>query len=123
MNTDYIKFLVVYIVIDMIWIIGANKWHTNNVKSVQKSPLDINLTAAGLYYLLAPLSYVFIIKPLSKNKKEIVKNAMLVGLLMYGTFDLTNKALFKNYSWKYTFADMLWGMTSMTATSVIVNSF
>ena len=123
MNTDYIKFLVVYIVIDMIWIIGASKWHMNTIKSVQKSPGDINFTAAGLYYLLAPLSYVFIIKPLSKTKKELVKNSIIVGLLMYGTFDLTNKALFKDYPWKYTFADMMWGMTSITTTSLIVNSF
>ena len=119
----YIKFIVVYILVDMIWIIGANKSHNKMIEDVQGSKLIVDPVAASMYYLMAPLAYIFIIKPLSKNKTDVIKNAMLVGLLMYGTFDLTNKALFKNYTWKYAVSDILWGMTSMAVSSSIVFSF
>ena len=116
----YIKFLVLYVLIDMIWIIGGNKFHTDMINKVQGSNITPNYIAALLYYLMAPLAYVYIIKPLSKTKEDVIKNSILVGLLMYGTFDLTNKALFKNYPWTYTIADMTWGMFSITATSYII---
>ena len=32
-----------------------------------------------------------------------------MGFLMYSTFDLTNKAIFKDYPWSYALADMTWG--------------
>lgn len=121
--TTYIKFIVVYILVDMIWIVGSNKLHNKMIEDVQGSKLVVDNIAASMYYLMAPLAYIFIIKPLSKNKTDVVKNAMLVGLLMYGTFDLTNKALFKNYTWKYAISDMVWGMVSMTVTSSIVFNF
>ena len=121
--TTYIKFIVVYILVDMIWIIGATKSHNKMIEDVQGSKLVVDPVAASMYYLMAPLAYIFIIKPLSKNKTDVIKNAMLVGLLMYGTFDLTNKALFKNYTWKYAVSDILWGMTSMAVSSSIVFSF
>jgi uncharacterized membrane protein len=117
---NYIKYLVVYIVVDMIWIFGAKRLHNTTVQDVQGSKLVVDPVAAGLYYLIAPLSYIYIIKPLSKTRKDLIKNSMMVGLLMYGTFDLTNKAIFKNYSWTYTLSDMAWGMFSMTLTSLIV---
>ena len=117
---NYIKYLVVYIMVDTIWIFGAKRLHNATVEDVQGSKLVVDPVAAGIYYLIAPLSYIYIIKPLSKTRKDLIKNSMMVGLLMYGTFDLTNKAIFKNYSWKYTLSDMAWGMFSITLTSLIV---
>ena len=118
----YIKFLCVYILVDMIWIIGAQKMHAQTVKDVQKSEMSVDKTAVAVYYMMAPLAYLFFIKPLSKTKLDIVKNSVLMGLLMYGTFDLTNKAIFSNYSWKYTMADISWGIFSITATSLLISA-
>jgi uncharacterized membrane protein len=38
---------------------------------------------------------------------------------MYGTFDLTNKAIFKDYEWSYAIADTLWGGFAMGLASYI----
>jgi uncharacterized membrane protein len=103
---DYIKFFVIYIIIDMIWVIGAKKIHSNMVEKVQKKPLEANLWAAGLYYLMAPLLYIFLVKPYAKNLGDALKIAITCGLLMFGTFDLTNRAIFQDYSWTYTIMDI-----------------
>ena len=111
---DYIKFLVIYIIIDMIWVIGARKLHSNMVESIQRKPLKANVYAAGLYYLLSPLLYIALIKPYAKNTSDVLKIAITCGALMFGTFDLTNRAIFQDYSWAYTVADILWGIFSIT---------
>jgi uncharacterized membrane protein len=111
---DYIKFLVIYIVIDMVWVIGAGKMHSNMVEKVQKKPLKVNLLAASLYYLMAPLLYIFVIKPYAKTTSDVLKIAITCSLLMFGTFDLTNRAIFQDYSWSYTAMDISWGVFSIT---------
>jgi len=111
---DYIKFLIIYIVIDMVWVIGAGKMHSNMVETIQKKPLKANLLAASLYYLMVPLLSIFVIKPYANNLEDALKLAATCGGLMFGTFDLTNMAIFEGYSWSYTVMDIAWGMTSLT---------
>ena len=98
----------------MIWVIGARKLHVGMVETVQKKPLKANLWAASLYYLMAPLAFIFIIEPCAKNTKDALLMAAKIGGLMFGTFDLTNKTIFENYSWSYTFMDIAWGIFSIT---------
>lgn len=119
MYFDYIKFIVLYIVIDLVWIIGAKKLHASTVEKVQGAPLSVDPVPVALYYLMAPLAYIFIIKPHAKNLKDVMLMSALVGGLMFGTFDLTNKAIFKAYPWSYTIMDIMWGIFSITLVSTL----
>lgn len=116
---DYIIFLIVYLIIDIVWVVGARKIHSNTVELVQNAPITINFIPVMMYYLIAPLSYVFIIKRYARSMSESLGLAALVGLLMFGAFDLTNKAIFKNYPWSYVIMDMAWGITSMTLATLV----
>jgi uncharacterized membrane protein len=40
---------------------------------------------------------------------EALVMGLILGFVAYGTFDLTNHAILKSWSWKITIADMLWG--------------
>jgi uncharacterized membrane protein len=119
MYVDYLKFLIIYVIIDLVWILGARKLHNQTVEKVQGSPLKADPIPIALYYLMAPLAYIFIIKPHAKNMSDVIKMAALVGALMFGTFDLTNKAIFKNYTWSYAIMDIMWGIFSITLVSVL----
>ena len=101
--------MIILLVIDSIWVLGARNLHSKIAQNVQKSPLKVDILPVILFYLLVPLGYVFIIKKLAKTKVEAFLYGLLLGLLMYGTFDLTNKAIFKDYPWYYTLLDMGWG--------------
>ena len=111
--------MIILVIIDSIWVLGANKLHSSVVKRVQKSDLSVDLIAALMFYLLVPLAYIFLILPLSKNETDAFKYGILLGALMYGTFDLTNKAIFKDYPWSYTVADMTWGALCIGVVSFI----
>jgi len=115
----FLTFMIILVIIDSIWVLGANKLHSSVVKRVQKSELSVDLIAALMFYLLVPLAYIFLILPLSKNETDAFKYGILLGALMYGTFDLTNKAIFKDYPWSYTVADMTWGTLCIGVVSFI----
>jgi uncharacterized membrane protein len=117
---QYIVFAILLLIIDSIWVIGANSIHKNVVNKVQKSPLEVNLIAAVLFYVLASFGYILFIRKLAKDAKSAFLYGFMLGLLMYGTFDLTNKAIFVNYPWTYTLADMTWGSLVFGIVSAIV---
>jgi uncharacterized membrane protein len=117
---EYIIFIVLLLLVDSIWVVGAKKIHTQVIEKVQNSTLQINFISAILFYLLASLGYIFIVKPLAKDSKSAFLYGLLLGLLMYGTFDLTNKAIFTNYPWAYALADMCWGALVFGTVSTIV---
>ena len=75
------------------------------VKGIQKEDMKLNIFGAiGSYILLILVLYKFIIverKPLS--------DAFLLGFCIYGIFDLTNIAIFKNYQLIPSLVDTVWG--------------
>ena len=78
---------------------------TKNVELIQKSPLELNVYGSLLSYVcVIGIFYYFII---SQNKS--IFDAFLLGIFLYGTFDLTNLAMFKQYAWKLALTDTLWG--------------
>lgn len=117
---EYIIFFIVLLLVDLVWLIGANKMHKHVIEKVQNSPLKINIVSALAFYFLASFGYILIIKQLAKNVKSAFCYGLLLGLLMYGTFDLTNKAIFTNYPWTYTIADMTWGSLVFGFVSAVV---
>ncbi len=112
-----IKFPIILAIIDSIWI--TRNIHKTQIESIQKSPLQLDMTAGILFYVLAGLAYYKVIKPFSTSKKDSFKLGATIGFLMYGTFDLTNKAIFSNYEWSYAIADMLWGSFAMGLASYL----
>ena len=59
--------------------------------------------------------YIFIIKP-----KEKVSYAFILGFCIYGIFDYTNLAIFKNYKLKTALQDQIWGSILFTLVTIIV---
>ena len=115
---DYVTFIVIYVAIDYIWL--SRDLHKENIYKIQKKELKLNLLAAGLFYLIAPLYFFYYIKPLSVSKFDALKKGMLLGFLAYSTYDLTNKAVFEDYSWGYAISDIVWGTFVLGIVSYIM---
>jgi len=104
---------VVILLIDIIWLsYGVDKLWQKNVQSVQKSPLVIRKEYALLSYILIILGvWYFVQQHITKETpmKQILFSSFLFGFILYGVFDFTNLAIFKDYDWKAALVDMLWG--------------
>ena len=107
--------------IDQIWIQGASSLHRSVVQAVQGSELTVDLVAGAGFYALGALAfYTFLLNNPSVNEKNVALYAFILGICMFGTFDLTNKAIFKNYTWDYAIKDTLWGGFVFAVTSFII---
>jgi uncharacterized membrane protein len=121
---SYFLFILLLILIDSVYLFGLKDTHNRQIYAIQGEVLKVRYYPAIIFYLIAGLAYIYVIYPLGKSSgKDIIKYGALMGLLMYGTFDFTNLALFKKYTLKYAIMDTIWGMTLMAIVSYLVFKF
>lgn len=75
------------------------------IKSIQGSELKVNMSYAVVCYVLMIFGLNYFI--ISKNKD--ITDAFILGILVYGVFDSTSGAIFKNWSLKASLIDTIWG--------------
>jgi uncharacterized membrane protein len=113
---------IVLVSIDFIYLNVIKNYFSNQIKLIQNEPIKINFLAILLCYifLIFGINY-FIIKP-----KRSVNDAFLLGIIIYGVFETTNKSLFSKWSWLTVVIDTLWGgiLFALTTflTTFIVNT-
>ena len=107
---------IVLIILDSAYIHLMTGYFKKQVKDVQGSPLELNFVGAALCYvfIIFGLNYFII-----KNRKS-VKDAFLLGIVIYAVFELTNLALFKNWRVMSVLIDTLWGGILFGLTTGIV---
>jgi uncharacterized membrane protein len=108
---------IVFISIDFVYLNVIKDFFNKQIKSVQGSDVKVNYLGVALCYifLIAGINY-FIIKP-----RKSVSDAFLLGLVIYGVYETTNYALFKNWSILTVIIDTLWGGLLFAFTTYIVN--
>jgi len=108
---------IVFVSLDFIYLSLIKNYFLNQIKLVQGSPVTTNFLAIILCYifLIFGINY-FIIKP-----KRSVQDAFLLGLIIYGVYETTNWALFKNWSVLTVIIDTLWGGILFASTTYITN--
>lgn len=108
---------IIFITLDFIYLQSIKDYFQKQVQSVQGSAMQVNYLGAALCYvfLIAGINY-FIIKP-----NRSIKDAFLLGLVIYGVYETTNYALFKNWSAITVIIDTLWGGILFALTTYIVS--
>ena len=108
---------IIFISLDFIYLQSIKDYFQKQVQSVQGSAMQVNYLGAALCYvfLIVGINY-FIIKP-----NRSVTDAFLLGLVIYGVYETTNYALFKNWSIITVIIDTLWGGILFALTTYIVS--
>lgn len=97
--------VVLLLLIDGLFLYTISDIFKQQVLDVQKSPMQINMVGGALCYLFLILGlYYFILKP-----HRSVKDAFLLGLVIYGVYETTTYALLKNWKLQTVMIDTLWG--------------
>lgn len=107
----YVGTLVVFLGIDFVWLsFVARKFYFERL-----GPLLLdqpNLGIAAFFYLFYVMGIVHLaIIPALKdgNAMVAVVNAAVFGVLAYATYDITNMATLKGWSWEVAAVDIVWG--------------
>jgi len=113
---QYLLTAIIFVILDGTYLNLVKGYFNKQVKSIQGSDIQMNIVATGLVYvvLIYGLSY-FIIR---KNKS--VHEAALLGFFVYAVYELTNLALFKNWSILTVIMDTTWGTVLFGLTTAIV---
>ena len=112
----YLLSAIIFVVLDGIYLNSIKEYFNKQIKAVQGSDIQINIIATGLTYifLIFGLNYLII------QKNRSIKDASILGLVIYATYEFTNLALFKNWSWLTVIMDTTWGAVLFALTTAIV---
>ncbi|MGQ2969985.1 MAG: DUF2177 family protein [Allorhizobium sp.] len=107
----YAATAVVFFALDYLWLtriaIGFYREHIGSL--LLATP---NFAAAGIFYLFYVIGLVyFAVMPAvtAGSVLTAILNGALLGLLAYGTYDMTNLATLKGWSLQVSLVDMAWG--------------
>lgn len=115
---------VIIIILDLIWVgLIMNKFYKKELGTlgrIENGSLKANIPATiGVYILLALGLVFFVFNPSSIVSLAALRGALL-GLVIYGVYELTNYAVLNNWSSKIVIVDTVWGIVICSLTSIIV---
>ena len=112
---DYIVSSVALLSLDAVYISATKRFYTSLVGSIQKSKMQPRIFAVVATYIVV----LFGLYTLIISKKRSPLEAAILGFTIYGTFELTNYAIFKNWSIFAVIIDSLWGGLLFYLTTLI----
>ena len=122
--TSYLAALFAFLLIDFIWLkyVALSFYRSNIGHLMTDTP---NLAIAGLFYLFYIVGVVILaVNPALEKQQWTIALLYggLLGLVAYGTYDITNLATLKNYPPVVAIVDMTWG-TVLTASVATISYF
>ncbi|HEX4297662.1 MAG TPA: DUF2177 family protein [Devosia sp.] len=122
------RYVVAYLVTAIVFLGLDALWLTQVALGMYRRELGAllldqpNLVVAGLFYLLFVAGIVVLAVAPALNGGSWI-NALLMGavlgLVAYGTYDITNLSTLRNWSLTVTLADLAWGtvLSAVAATA------
>lgn len=75
---------------------------------IQKNNIKLNYLSMILTYIILIFGfYYFLIE--NQERNESYEKAFFLGFFAYSIFNLTNKTIFKDYTWNIVLIDSFWG--------------
>ncbi len=109
---DIIIASIALLIIDGIWIgIIMKPKYEETVKHIQGDYIKLNFISANLayFFLILGLYYFVLSRMHSNNQFRALMDGAMYGLAVYGTFNFTSAAIFKNYDFSTALIDLAWG--------------
>jgi uncharacterized membrane protein len=109
---------IALLILDGAYITLNQRAFENQIASVQRVILQVNLLGAIIcyFFLIFGLNYFII------SKKRTLLDAFLFGLIIYAVYDSTNYALFKQWKPLLAIMDAIWGGLLFALTTFITYS-
>jgi len=97
--------IIALLLLDAVYLMIMKDTFKKQIELIQKSPLELNMYAGAVCYIALAIGlYYFIIKD-----KKPVRDAFLLGLVIYTVYETTTMALFKDWQLKNAVIDSIWG--------------
>ena len=115
----FIAFLCL-IILDFMWLsIMFNRLYRPVYMSIQKRVIVRTWSAILVWLLLA----VLVATQRHMNPRASVLHGLLLGCIVYGTYNFTNHATLYKYPLRLAAIDTIWGGFAIAIASLVVNYF
>lgn len=105
--TRGISTLVLLLLLDAVWLTAIAPTSRRVIAAIQGTPMEIRWIPAFMVYILIAIAIVIFAVP--KEPLTAAGHGAVLGLTLYGVYDLTNYATLRAYPLTYALADMAWG--------------
>lgn len=127
----YIKYIIISVVLiflDFMWISFNMTAYSNTILKIQKTELEPRLEHTLIAYIIIFFSVIYVAIPFTVQnikKGEAIENKLLkslmyggaVGFSIYGIYNFTSLAIYKDMDTTVGIMDTLWGTTLYTLTT------
>ena len=105
MIKNIILLAIIFVLVDAGFLYLMSNNFQTMIQKIQGSPLKMKLIPTiASYIILVSSIYYFIV-----YKKGSYLDAFLLGFFIYGVYETTNMAIFKDWSPKVGLIDLTWG--------------
>lgn len=111
--------VITMLVIDYIYLNVFSKHFNTQVKIIQGSEINLKYIPAFFSYLFLLIGLKYFI--LDQNKTP--EDAFLLGIVIYGVYEMTNKAILDKWNYKSVVIDTLWGGILFYLTTIIYQKY
>ncbi len=114
--------LLLFTCLDYIWlgIIGKSLYLENigSILLLNGQTITPRILPAAIVYVLFSIMIWFIVLPLAKDNISLsLGYGALLGLVVYGIYEMTNLAVLQAWTWKISIIDCFWGIFLCAVTS------
>lgn len=114
----YVSTLIPFLLIDMVMLRAVMlPLFERNIGTLMAEETKIGVALVFYLFYVAGIIYFAILPGVRYDQPSLVViNGAILGLLAYGTYEATNMATLKGWSWSMVATDVVWGAI-LTATS------
>jgi uncharacterized membrane protein len=102
---------IILLSIDYVYLYSMKNHYSNLITNIQGKDLKLRIIPTLFVYLLLYLgwyTFIFINKNQISNNKLLL-NAFILGIVIYGVYELTNYAIIDKWTLKTVLIDTVWG--------------
>ncbi len=115
-----IKSAVILLILDFIYLNIFSAHYKKQIFDIQNSNIDFKIISAIICYIVLIFTLNYFILNTNKSRKDKIKDAFILGLVIYTVFETTNYTIFKNWNIKSVIIDSLWGGILFALTTYFV---
>lgn len=118
---------VTMLILDITWLAVMGSTYNASYAKVQGKPIAIHFPSAVAAYSIMIIAFLIFVLPNIEDKRKnesclsvAMKYGAPLGFVIYGVYNATNMAVFKQFEWITALMDTLWGTTLYFLTTLAV---
>ncbi len=100
---------IVMLVLDGVYLTSISSTFKNMIKNIQGSDMTFRLAPVIICYIALVWGLNYFILNSDKSKEDMIRDAIILGLVIYIVYETTNYALINNWELKVALIDGIWG--------------